>query len=78
MRQKHSRHLEDMKAYYEQELHDLRHKLTSSTAVTQHEMYLSLENENQKLRERCRVLEEELLRANRYEYVHPLSFRKPT
>ena len=65
MRQEHSRHLADMKAYYEQELEDLKQRLTSSVAVSQHEAYLSLEKENQTLRERCRVLEEELLRANR-------------
>ncbi|XP_067940769.1 M-phase phosphoprotein 9-like [Watersipora subatra] len=66
LRQKHSRHLADMKAYYEQELSDLKEKLTSSLAISQHSIYQALETDNNKLRERCRVLEEELLRANRY------------
>ena len=65
LRQKHSRHLADMKAYYEQELQDMKEKLTSSLAVSQHVAFQSLEADNQKLRERCRILEEELLRANR-------------
>lgn len=56
-----------MKAYYEQELKDMREKLTAAPAVTQHDLYRSMESENQKLRDRCRILEEELLRANRYE-----------
>ena len=54
-----------MKAYYEQELQDMKEKLTSSLAVSQHVAFQSLEADNQKLRERCRILEEELLRANR-------------
>jgi len=55
-----------MKAYYEQELSHLKDTLASSLDITKHEAYLGLQTRNDKLRERCKVLEEELIRANRY------------
>lgn len=65
LRQKHLRHLADMKAYYENELAELREKLTSAETVSRHSSFIKMEAENERMRQRCRVLEEELLRANR-------------
>ncbi|XP_056146828.1 M-phase phosphoprotein 9 isoform X2 [Lampris incognitus] len=59
LRQKHSRHIADVKAYYESEIQALRDKLSLR------ELPPDMEKSNQTLRKRCRDLERALAEAAR-------------
>uniref|UniRef100_A0A8C7Z3I3 M-phase phosphoprotein 9 n=1 Tax=Oryzias sinensis TaxID=183150 RepID=A0A8C7Z3I3_9TELE len=60
LREKHSRHVADLKAYYESEIQSLREKLQLR------DLPQDLEKSNQTLTERCKHLEEALVNATRH------------
>ena len=69
LREKHSKHLADLRSYYEEELRELRRGLTDSldtsgTSVDQ-TVHSSIQNqlleaENKHLLDKCRAMEDEL------------------
>ncbi|XP_011479739.1 M-phase phosphoprotein 9 [Oryzias latipes] len=60
LREKHSRHVADLKAYYESEIQSLREKLQLR------DLPQDLEKSNQALTDRCKHLEEALVNATRH------------
>ena len=70
LREKHSKHLADLRSYYEEELRELRRALTESLldtsgASVDHGGHATIENhlleaENRHLLDKCRTMEDEL------------------
>ena len=69
LREKHSKHLADLRAYYEEELRELRKALSDSMELTVPSadtsmqatiQYQLLEAENQHLLDKCKTMEDEL------------------
>ena len=69
LREKHSKHLADLRSYYEEELRELRRALTESLDTTgtsvDHGSHATIENqlleaENRHLLDKCRTMEDEL------------------
>ncbi|XP_078599641.1 uncharacterized protein LOC144874880 isoform X1 [Branchiostoma floridae x Branchiostoma japonicum] len=61
LREKHARHMADLRAYYEEEITELRSQLERANNQSP---YKRLEDGNKRLRERCEHLEETLQSAN--------------
>ncbi|XP_078680150.1 uncharacterized protein LOC144915563 isoform X3 [Branchiostoma floridae x Branchiostoma belcheri] len=61
LREKHARHMADLRAYYEEEITELRGQLERANNQSP---YKRLEDGNKRLRERCEHLEETLQSAN--------------
>ncbi|XP_070571439.1 M-phase phosphoprotein 9-like [Ptychodera flava] len=64
LREKHARHMADLRAYYEAEINELKDQLSSSSNVKTKSPYRRLERNNAKLKERCERLEIALKSAN--------------
>lgn len=69
LREKHSKHLADLRAYYEDELRELRKALSDTmdasgasvdTSVQSSAQSQVLEAENKHLTDKCRLLEDEI------------------
>ncbi|XP_071789693.1 uncharacterized protein [Asterias amurensis] len=64
LREKHARHIADLKAYYDSEIQDLQAKLIEATALSDHSPNKTLERTNQRLQNNCVKLETSLKSAN--------------
>ncbi|KAK6183745.1 hypothetical protein SNE40_006352 [Patella caerulea] len=66
LREKHAKHLADLRAYYEQELQELRSVLSSSHPNKETANERMLKEDNQDLRKRCEDLTDELDDSNNH------------
>ncbi|XP_050410762.2 uncharacterized protein LOC126825238 [Patella vulgata] len=66
LREKHAKHLADLRAYYEQELQELRSVLSSSHSNKETANERMLKEDNQDLRKRCEDLTDELDDSNNH------------
>ena len=82
LREKHAKHLADLRAYYEDELRELRKALSrtldGSNVVTEQSVqstvnYHLLDAENKHLLDKCRTLEDELDEYRVYVFLFKLS-----
>ena len=65
LREKHARHIADLKAYYETEIQELQSKLTEAAALQDHSPDKVMRRTNERLQDNCIKLEGALKSANR-------------
>ncbi len=66
LKEKHARHVADLKAYYESEIQELKTQLTEVSNLKDYSPSKTMERTNERLQQNCVKLEGALTFANRY------------
>ena len=65
LKEKHARHVADVKAYYESEIQDLKTQLTETSNLKDYSPSAAMERTSERLQQNCAKLEAALTFANR-------------